>query len=246
MCRQADSLFKKRLIVGFDFCVQHQCMALEKFMQCPAEDKTVRRLLYHLGLDFERKRMSDKALTVYERILKAGGYRDAKRRVRKLKAVSAPETMVASLDAPVATLAAQIHQESSWRPDAESPYASGLTQFTPDTAAWMSRKFPELLQAQPLNPAWAIRAMVRYDAWLLKYVARHGGATDACERWGFALSGYNGGPGWIPRDKQLAGQSGANPKQWFYHTENYTRRSPAAMRENRHYPRRILGQLQAC
>ena len=79
-------------------------MALEKFMQCPAEDKTVRRLLYHLGLDFERKRMADKALTVYERILKAGGYRDAKRRVRKLKAISAPETLVANLDAPMATL----------------------------------------------------------------------------------------------------------------------------------------------
>ena len=91
--------------LGLSFQTQGMLdMALEKFMQCPAEDKTVRRLLYHLGLDFERKRMSDKALTVYERILKAGGYRDAKRRVRKLKATRAPETMAVSLDAPVATL----------------------------------------------------------------------------------------------------------------------------------------------
>jgi len=91
--------------LGLSFQTQGMLdMALEKFMQCPAEDKTVRRLLYHLGLDFERKRMSDKALTVYERILKAGGYRDAKQRVRKLKATRAPETMAVSLDAPVATL----------------------------------------------------------------------------------------------------------------------------------------------
>jgi len=79
-------------------------MALEKFMQCPAEDKTVRRLLYNLGLDFERKRMADKALTVYERIMKAGGYRDAKRRVRRLRETHQPVKVAASQDAPVATL----------------------------------------------------------------------------------------------------------------------------------------------
>jgi len=91
--------------LGLSFQTQGMLdMALEKFMQCPAEDKTVRRLLYHLGLDFERKRMSNKALTVYERILKAGGYRDAKRRARKLKAANHAVTMAPSLDAPVATL----------------------------------------------------------------------------------------------------------------------------------------------
>ncbi len=91
--------------LGLSFQTQGMLdMALEKFMQCPAEDKTVRRLLYHLGLDFERKRMSDKALTVYERILKAGGYRDAKHRVRKLKAANHAVTMAPGLDAPIATL----------------------------------------------------------------------------------------------------------------------------------------------
>ena len=91
--------------LGLSFQTQGMLdMALEKFMQCPVEDKTVRRLLYHLGLDFERKRMSDKALTVYERILKAGGYRDAKRRARKLKTANQAVTMAPGLDAPMATL----------------------------------------------------------------------------------------------------------------------------------------------
>ena len=91
--------------LGLSFQTQGMLdMALEKFMQCPAEDKTVRRLLYNLGLDFERKRMPDKALTVYERILKAGGYRDAKRRFRKLKAVNQQVTLVAGPETPIATL----------------------------------------------------------------------------------------------------------------------------------------------
>lgn len=91
--------------LGLSFQTQGMLdMALEKFMQCPAEDKTVRRLLYNLGLDFERKRMADKALTVYERIVQAGGYRDAKRRFRRLTADSHPLTAVTRPDAPIATL----------------------------------------------------------------------------------------------------------------------------------------------
>jgi serine/threonine-protein kinase len=73
-------------------------------MQCPAENKSVRRLLYNLGLDFERKRMPDKALAVYEHIVINGGYRDAKRRIRKLKAARKPVGAVTVTDGPVATL----------------------------------------------------------------------------------------------------------------------------------------------
>ena len=49
------------------------------------------------------------------------------------------------LDAPVAMLAAQIHQESLWRPNAQSKYANGLTQFTPETEAWIKGVFPSAL-----------------------------------------------------------------------------------------------------
>ena len=72
--------------LGLSFQAQGMLdMALEKFLKCPAEDKTVRELLYNLGLDFERKRMADKAMTVYEYILKAGRFKDVKRRIKRLR-----------------------------------------------------------------------------------------------------------------------------------------------------------------
>ena len=62
-------------------------MAFERFMKCPIEDKPVKALLYHLGLDFERKRMFNKALAVYNHILKAGTFKDIKRRIQNLKKI---------------------------------------------------------------------------------------------------------------------------------------------------------------
>lgn len=62
-------------------------MAFEKFLKCPLTDKAVKALLYNLGLDFERKRMFNKALAVYNHILKAGAFRDIKRRIKHLKQI---------------------------------------------------------------------------------------------------------------------------------------------------------------
>ena len=62
-------------------------MAFERFMKCPIEDKSVKALLYHLGLDFERKRMFNKALAVYNHILKAGAFKDIKHRIKNLKKI---------------------------------------------------------------------------------------------------------------------------------------------------------------
>jgi serine/threonine-protein kinase len=72
--------------LGLSFQAQGMLdMAFDKFLKCPVEDKTVRDLLYNLALDFERKRMADKALAVYEHILKAGRFKDVKRRVKRLR-----------------------------------------------------------------------------------------------------------------------------------------------------------------
>ncbi len=60
--------------------------------------------------------------------------------------------MIWGLDAPVSTFAAQIHQESAWRPDARSPYAHGLAQFTPATADWIGDLDPALAVADTGNP----------------------------------------------------------------------------------------------
>ena len=62
-------------------------MAFERFMKCPAEDKSIKALLYNLGLDFERKRMFNKALAVYNHILKAGTFKDIKHRINNLKKI---------------------------------------------------------------------------------------------------------------------------------------------------------------
>lgn len=148
------------------------------------------------------------------------------------------------LDAPTAVMAAQIDQESAWNPLAQSAYAAGLAQFTPSTATWISGAYRrDLGENQPFNPAWALRALVRYDYDLYAGIA---GAKEACSRWAFALSGYNGGPGWVTRDRALCSAvSGCDPNIWFGNTELYTQRSEMSAKENRGYPRRILLLLQA-
>ena len=62
-------------------------MAFERFIKCPIENKSVKELLLHLGLDFERKRMFNKALAVYNHILKAGAFKDIKARIENLKKI---------------------------------------------------------------------------------------------------------------------------------------------------------------
>jgi len=73
-------------------------MAFEKFLKCPIEDKAVQKLLYNLGLDFERKRMFNKALTVYRQILQGGKYKDVKAKITKL--LSLENTLVMSAGYP--------------------------------------------------------------------------------------------------------------------------------------------------
>lgn len=143
------------------------------------------------------------------------------------------------LHAPIATLAAQVHQESAWRADARSRVgAQGLAQFMPSTSAWMAELYPATLGAnQPYNPGWALRAMVVYDRWLY---ARNQAISD-CERWAFVLSAYNGGQGWVNRDRVLASAKGADKLAWFDSVERHNAgRSALNFRENRRYPRSIL------
>lgn len=148
--------------------------------------------------------------------------------------------MIWGLDAPVATFAAQIHQESGWRPDARSAYAYGLAQFTPATADWIGTLDPVLAGADAGNPVWALRALVRYDRWLWQ---RLPAATD-CDRMAFALAGYNGGAGWLTREQRAAAAAGMAPDRWWQAVETVCVRAEWACRENRGYPRRILQVLE--
>ncbi len=149
--------------------------------------------------------------------------------------------LVWGLNAPVADFAAQIHQESHWRPDAVSPVgAEGLGQFMPATTRWFGDLVPELAAKAPFNPDWSIRALMHYDRWLWQRLD----AVNGCERMAMTLSAYNGGLGWVQRDRRLAVSRGLNGRRWFGHIEQVNAgRSPAAWRENRHYPARILREL---
>jgi soluble lytic murein transglycosylase-like protein len=146
------------------------------------------------------------------------------------------------LNAPTATMAAQVHQESAWNPDARSAYAHGLAQFTPSTAAWLPEVAPQVGKADPYNPGWALRALAAYDRWLHRRITD---TENPCDRWAMVLSAYNGGLGWLGRDRRLARASGLDPARWWAQVETVNAgRADWAIRENRAYPRRILLLLE--
>ncbi len=143
------------------------------------------------------------------------------------------------LGCPAADFAAQIHQESRYRPDAVSPVgARGMTQFMPATATWISSVYPaQLGDNKPADPVWAMRAMVLYDGWLMERIK----GADACNRAAKAKSAYNGGLGWVYKDERAATAAGLDATRWWGHVERVNAgRSAAAWRENRDYPRLIL------
>lgn len=147
----------------------------------------------------------------------------------------------AGLDAPVAVFAAQVEQESGWRPEAVSPVgALGLGQFMPGTAKDLGRTRPDLGPASPTNPAWAIRAMVVYDLANLKRIQ----AASLCDAWALALMAYNGGLGWVWRDQAKAKSQGLDPGRGESVASVNAGRSLAAKRENTDYPRAILLKRQ--
>lgn len=146
------------------------------------------------------------------------------------------------LGAPVATFAAQVHQESRWRADATSPVgAQGMAQFMPATARWISGIDGQLATGDTRNPTWALRALVVYDKWLWDRIK----AVDDCNRMAMTLSAYNGGLGWVYRDQALASGKGLDRQVWWQSVETVNAgRSQAAWTENRHYPRAIIHQHQ--
>lgn len=140
-----------------------------------------------------------------------------------------------------ARMAAQIHQESHWRPQARSPYAMGLTQFTPATAKWLPQVCPDVGPPDVWSPSWSISAHACYMAWLHKRVPRfrYAGPLSDCSRWAFAQRAYNGGEGWLQRERLLAQSRGADANDWQAVSPHRIRAS-WAWKENTEYPHRIL------
>lgn len=146
------------------------------------------------------------------------------------------------LDAPVASFAAQVHQESGWNEKAKSAAgAEGLGQFTPATADWIDDAYKELGPNQPYNPTWSLNALVRYDKHLWDRIY---GDLD-CDRMAFVLSAFNGGEKWVIKDKAKYAAVGGDATHYWSAVEYVNAgRSSAAWTENRSYPRRILIELQ--
>lgn len=145
---------------------------------------------------------------------------------------------VHGVGAPVPMFAGQINQESSWRPGVTAwDNGRGLAQFMDATADVVVRNYPELGAPDPYNPKWAIRALVRYDAWLY---ARVRGDTP-CHRWAAALKGYNAGLGYVQRAQKRS----VTPGRWFGTTELINAgQSPQNFEYSRTYPRKILFKHQ--
>lgn len=143
------------------------------------------------------------------------------------------------INAWISTFAGQVHQESTWKADARSRTgAAGLAQFMPRTSDWISGLYrDELGENQPLNPAWALRALVRYDKHLYDRVSRF---ETACDRIRFALADYNGGSGWRIK------RQNASPRPGSFEDTSVINPGIAAanQRENEEYPRRIVFRWQ--
>lgn len=88
---EVDSIETNKML-GLSFQGQGMLdLAFEKFRKCPVED--VKDLLYNLGLDFERKRMFNKAVSVYEHVAKADPkYKDLSTRMQRVR--TAGETVI--------------------------------------------------------------------------------------------------------------------------------------------------------
>jgi soluble lytic murein transglycosylase-like protein len=145
----------------------------------------------------------------------------------------------------------QVHQESRFDCAAVSRGGSrGCAQFTPATAEWINKMLPADVRKScpsasgcPMDPRWALTAMVQYDWQLWNGDAW---AANNRERWGFALATYNGGTVVTGAErKACAASRGCSPARYFDNVDRFCGaqgRAPAACAENRQYPRLILDQ----
>lgn len=137
------------------------------------------------------------------------------------------------LSAPVALLAAQIHQESGWRAGAVSwAGAAGLTQFMRATAADVSARY-RLGPPNVFDARWAMLAQSLYMRELHAQIE----AINESERFAFALSAYNGG---LRRVRSRQDRS-ADPGRCLGSTcEINPGIAVSAQRENAEYTRRVM------
>lgn len=142
------------------------------------------------------------------------------------------------LPAPTPLGLAQIAQESGFRADAKSRTgALGPRQFMPATWSWAAPSAGLASDAQPTDPAAAERAA----QWYMRFLFDRVSYEHDCDRWGAALSAYNGGLGRVQQREKLA-----IDRLDFWNSVRFVNPGIEAgnQRENEEYPYRIVYRLQ--
>ena len=142
-----------------------------------------------------------------------------------------------------AALMAQARQESGCNPYAASRYAVGYMQFTPATGAgkiatvcrWYGQPVTKAGRKRLMRRKdWSIRCGARYMAQLRKQTSPL--FISGREQYAAALAAYNGGLGWIKRERRISPAK----NRYFGGVDQVCKRAAWACRENHAYPRRIL------
>ena len=145
-------------------------------------------------------------------------------------------------NANVALFAAQCHQESAWNNEAKSYVgAKGLGQFMPGTAVEVHNRYSDLKALPMYSPLWSVKALFLYNRQLYNGIKPMKQATiHDCSKYAMMLSAYNGGAGWLNRDRKQTLALGQNPDIWWGNVERNSRRAGWAIKENRDYPVRTM------
>jgi len=88
--KKIDEHTEMNKMLGLSFQAQGLLdMAFDSFRKCSLNDEPVKEAIYNLALDFERKRMFNKAISAYEYLLKGGKFKDANDRIWRLRRAEA-------------------------------------------------------------------------------------------------------------------------------------------------------------
>ena len=105
-------------------------------------------------------------------------------------------------------LLGQIEQESSWVRDAESKYARGLAQNTPANEEDLLRRYPELRKYQDrLDPKFQFLG----QCLMMKRLMNNLTGSSYKDNMRISLRSYNGGVGYILRERNVSRESGEDP-----------------------------------